>query len=131
MKEAMQPKNGSFLRKRNDCQMEDVRAMPISIIAHRGDSGASPENTLPSFRRAVALHVEYVELDYHVTADKQMVVIHDAFLDRTTDAGTRHGFGPGTRVQDTTWEQIRRLNAADWPSRRWSAFRPAHIPLLS
>ena len=104
--------------------------MTISIVAHRGDSGSSPENTIPSFRRAVQLQVDYVELDYQLTADSKMVVIHDTVLDRTTDAVGRAGFGPGTRVRERTWEELRRLNAADWPSRRWSAFRPTHIPLL-
>jgi glycerophosphoryl diester phosphodiesterase len=104
--------------------------MAVAIVAHRGDSGSAPENTLPAFRRAVELGVEYVELDYHLSADSRMVVIHDAVLDRTTDAAGRRGFGPGVRVRDRDWEQLRQLNAADWPSRRWPEFRPTHIPSL-
>lgn len=59
-----------------------------------------------------------------------MVVIHDAVLDRTTDAAGRAGFGPGVRVRDREWEQLRQLNAADWPSRRWAHFRPTPLPSL-
>jgi glycerophosphoryl diester phosphodiesterase len=56
------------------------------IIAHRGNSSEAPENTLPAFRSAVALKVDFVELDYHTTADGVPVVIHDKTLERTTNA---------------------------------------------
>lgn len=53
-------------------------------IGHRGACGHAPENTLPSFEKALALGVEGIELDVHVSLDQQAVVIHDATLDRTT-----------------------------------------------
>lgn len=59
-----------------------------------------------------------------------MVVIHDAVLDRTADAATRPGFGPGVRVRDREFAQLRQLDAACWPSRRWQGFRPVPIPTL-
>ena len=43
--------------------------MSVAIIAHRGESGSAPENTLPAFRRAVQLGIDFVELDYHLSAD--------------------------------------------------------------
>ena len=55
------------------------------VIGHRGASGHAPENTLPSFERAVASGVDALEFDIHVTSDGVAVVIHDAMLDRTTD----------------------------------------------
>lgn len=54
------------------------------IIGHRGAAGLLPENTLPSFARAVALGVQAVELDVHRCEDT-LVVIHDDTLDRTTN----------------------------------------------
>ena len=54
-------------------------------IAHRGASGNAPENTLAAFKKALEIGVDAVELDLHGTADGEVVVIHDATLDRTTD----------------------------------------------
>ncbi len=104
--------------------------MTIAIGAHRGDSGSAPENTLAAFRQAVRMGVAFVEIDYHLSADDQMVVIHDAVLDRTTDAVARPGFGAGIRVRDLQWQHIQQLDAADWPAGGWPRFRPAGVPLL-
>jgi glycerophosphoryl diester phosphodiesterase len=54
------------------------------VIAHRGDSGAYPENTMESFRAAAAAGALYIELDVHLTRDGEVVVIHDADLERTS-----------------------------------------------
>lgn len=56
-----------------------------SIIAHRGGAFLWPENSLAAFRAAVALGVEEVECDVHLSADGVPVVMHDATLERTTD----------------------------------------------
>src|SRR4051794_16785275 len=101
-----------------------------TIVAHRGDSGNAPENTIAAFRRAVELRVDYVELDYHLSADSRMVVIHDEVLDRTTNAAVLPGFGPGVRVRERELAQLRQLDAACWPSGRWRCFRPASLPTL-
>jgi glycerophosphoryl diester phosphodiesterase len=104
--------------------------MGIAIGAHRGDSGFAPENTLAAFRRAVRMGVAFVEIDYHMSADGEMVVIHDAILDRTTDAAVRPGFGPGLRVRDLEWKRIQQLDAATWPAGRWPQFGSERIPSL-
>lgn len=62
-----------------------------------------PENTLPSFRAALKIGVNELELDLRATQDGQVVVIHDASVDRTTD-------GTGL-VAELTFEEIRRLDA--------------------
>ena len=60
---------------------------PVPLIAaHRGGAGLWPEASLLAFRNAVALGVDYLEFDLHLTADGEVVVIHDATLDRTTTA---------------------------------------------
>ncbi|WP_303722672.1 glycerophosphodiester phosphodiesterase family protein [Malonomonas rubra] len=55
------------------------------IIAHRGASGRWPENTLLAFSKALEYGVEWLELDIHLSADGELVVIHDFTLERTTD----------------------------------------------
>jgi len=55
------------------------------IFAHRGGAGLAPENTIPAFDRALALGVDGLELDVHLSHDGVAVVHHDRLLDRTTD----------------------------------------------
>ena len=54
-------------------------------IGHRGAKGYEPENTLFSFQKALDLHVDGLELDVHLSADGEIIVIHDETIDRTTD----------------------------------------------
>ncbi len=75
---------------------------PLSV-AHRGHSIEFPENTLPAYRKAIELGVEMIECDVNITRDGQLVMIHDATLDRTTN-------GTG-RVSSLTFDEIQRLDA--------------------
>jgi glycerophosphoryl diester phosphodiesterase len=75
----------------------------VQVIGHRGIAGLEPENTLRSFRRAIALGVDYVECDVRLTADRRLVLLHDETVDRTTD-------GTG-RVADLAFEAVRALDA--------------------
>jgi glycerophosphoryl diester phosphodiesterase len=75
---------------------------PVNL-AHRGASARAPENTLEAFRLAVEAGAGGLELDVHVTRDGEVVVIHDASVDRTTD-------GSGA-VAEMELEEIRRLDA--------------------
>ena len=54
-------------------------------IGHRGARAYAPENTIASFKKALEIGVDAVELDVRKTKDKQLVVIHDADIKRTTD----------------------------------------------
>jgi glycerophosphoryl diester phosphodiesterase len=54
------------------------------VAAHRGGALLWPENSLRAFREALALGVDLVETDVHLTADGEVVIIHDPTLDRTT-----------------------------------------------
>jgi glycerophosphoryl diester phosphodiesterase len=61
----------------------------FAVIAHRGGSLESPENTLAAFENAYRLYPEiYFELDVHQTKDGEIIVLHDDKIDRTT---TGHG----------------------------------------
>jgi glycerophosphoryl diester phosphodiesterase len=98
--------------------MEDV-PRSLDVHGHRGAAGLAPENTLAAFRKAVALGVDALEMDLHVTRDGEVVVIHDETLDRTTD-------GQGN-IADLTLEQIKRRDAG---GKFALTFRGERIPSL-
>jgi glycerophosphoryl diester phosphodiesterase len=92
------------------------------VIAHRGDSAHRPENTLASFASALEVGATVVELDVQLTADHEVVVIHDPTLERTTDARGD--------VRRMTLAEVRAVSAG-YPERfgdRWSGER---IPTLA
>lgn len=62
----------------------DAAARPV-LIGHRGAALLEPENTLRSFRRALADGADGVECDVHLSADGHIVVMHDESVDRTAD----------------------------------------------
>lgn len=59
------------------------------VIAHRGASGYLPEHTLEAKAMAYAMGADYIEQDLVMTADDQLIVLHDITLDRTTDVAER------------------------------------------
>src|ERR671915_463263 len=79
----------------------DTAAHPV--IGHRGASAEAPENTLPSFLRAIEQGVDAIELDVHVTADDIPVVMHDPTVMRTTS-------GEGA-IATTSLRRLRELDA--------------------
>ena len=96
---------------------ERVRCL---VIAHRGASGTHPENTMAAFRRAVELGADMIELDVQLTRDGEVVVFHDATLERTTD-----GAGP---LSALTLAELRRLDAGRWFG---AAFAGERVPTLA
>jgi glycerophosphoryl diester phosphodiesterase len=54
-------------------------------IGHRGARGYEPENTLIGFQKAIDLQVDLIELDVHLSADGEIMVIHDETIDQTTN----------------------------------------------
>ncbi len=75
----------------SDPKAEATAKRPL-VIAHRGASGGvAPENTMAAFERAVEMGADMIELDVHATKDGQIVVIHDAVLDRTTTGSVEGG----------------------------------------
>lgn len=77
----------------------------IYVAAHRGWKAKYPENTLEAFRAALTLDVDQLETDVRVTRDGELVLIHDATVDRTTN-------GSGN-VNDLTLAQLKELDAGD------------------
>ena len=75
----------------------DLNARPV--VGHRGNAAYAPENTIESFRQAVEIGVDALELDVHLSADGHVVVIHDPTLDRTTSASGRVDRLPLAEIQ--------------------------------
>ena len=90
------------------------------VIAHRGASGHTPENTMVAFQRAVELGASFIETDLQVTRDGCFVAIHDDTVDRTTN-------GSG-EVQEFTLDELRRVDAGLWFDRDFMGER---IPTLA
>jgi len=61
-------------------------ARVTQIIAHRGACVERPESTLSAFQRAIEVGATAVEVDVRVSSDGQFFLLHDATLDRTTNA---------------------------------------------
>jgi len=95
------------------------------VIAHRGASGAAPENTMAAFRKAVELGAGFIETDLQLSRDARLVALHDDTLERTTN-----GRGP---VSSKTLEELRKLDAGSWfrPSGQGTAaFAGERIPTV-
>jgi len=73
------------------------------VMAHGGGLDLAPGGTLEAFRQSDELGVDVLEYDVHITSDDELVVIHDATVDRTTD-------GSGT-VNEMTLEEVQSLDA--------------------
>ena len=74
------------------------------IFGHRGAPALAPENTLPSFARAIEESVNGIELDVH-KVDSQLVVIHDESVDRTSN-------GKGV-LHELSFDELRQLDFGD------------------
>jgi glycerophosphoryl diester phosphodiesterase len=85
------------------------------VIAHRGFSGAAPENTIAAIRAAVEIGADMAEIDVTLSADGHLIVIHDDTLDRTTD-------GRGA-VSGLTLAELQRLDAGAWFAPRFAGER--------
>jgi glycerophosphoryl diester phosphodiesterase len=90
-----------------------------AIIAHRGASAYAPENTLAAFKLALEQGADGIELDAKLSADEQVVVIHDQTLDRTTPVSGR--------VRDFIVADLHKMDAG---SHFDIAFRGEPIPTL-
>lgn len=75
------------------------------IIGHRGAAKYEPENTISSFKKAIELQVDMIELDVQLCKSGEIVVIHDYTLERTTNG---EGF-----VFEKTFEELRLLDAGN------------------
>ncbi|MGI8486734.1 MAG: glycerophosphodiester phosphodiesterase [Thermomicrobiales bacterium] len=80
--------------------------MKLLNIAHRGASGCAPENTHAAFSLAIEMGADMIETDVQLTRDGEMVLFHDATVERTSN-----GSGP---VGDHTLAELRALDPGSW-----------------
>jgi len=74
------------------------------LIAHRGASGELPENTIPSFQRALEIYPQCVlEMDVRLSRDGEIIVSHDGSLDRMTNSSKK--------IKEITLAEIKQLDA--------------------
>jgi len=92
----------------------------VEVIAHRGSSGAAPENTLAAVRLAIRHDSDVVENDIQRTRDGELVIIHDTTLDRTTDVEQVFPARAPWNVGDFTLGEIKRLDAGSWFAPRFA-----------
>ena len=90
-----------------------------AVIAHRGDKDHAPENTLAAFKLAAEKGADAIEFDVKLTADEQVIVLHDQTVERTTNGTGSVSLLPLTVLRD--------LDAGAWFSEQ---FRGERIPTL-
>jgi glycerophosphoryl diester phosphodiesterase len=90
------------------------------ITGHRGASHDAPENTLAAFELAWEQGADAIEGDFYLTADSQIVCVHDADTLRTT--------GVKKIVAETTLEDLRSLDAGFW---KGDAFKGEKLPTFA
>ena len=90
----------------NNSRSEQIRAdllnpncQRVLVASHRADWRGWPENSLPAIESAINMGVDIVELDLQLTADSQLIIMHDSKLDRTST-------GKG-RIAELTLDSIR------------------------
>lgn len=87
----------------------------IILAAHRGDRKICPENTMPAFYSAIENNVDMIETDIHLTADGELIIMHDRSTLRT---GGFDGF-----TNEMSLEQIKSLDAGAWFSDKFKGTR--------
>ncbi|MDQ8188218.1 glycerophosphodiester phosphodiesterase [Pelagicoccus sp. SDUM812002] len=98
----------------------NLQAKDALVIAHRGASAYAPENTLPAFKLAWELDADAIEGDFHLTADGEIVCIHDYSIKKYT--------GVDKRVEDMTLAELRGYDFGKWVGEKWIN---TSIPTLS
>jgi glycerophosphoryl diester phosphodiesterase len=92
---------------------------PPWLLGHRGAPREAPENTLASLRRALAIGLDGIEYDVRACRGGELVLLHDATLERTTDHT-----GP---LSARTVPELYGIDAGGWFAKRFSG---EHLPLL-
>lgn len=92
---------------------------PVIVVGHRGTKSFAPENTIAAFDKAIAIGARAIEMDVRMTKDGEFVIMHDPFVNRTTD-------GSGL-VSQMTLAEIKALDAGGWFSPEFAGER---VPTL-
>lgn len=91
----------------------------VTITAHRGSAFKAPENTLSAIEQAIEDGADYIEIDVQITADGVPVLWHDSDMKRI--------FGLRERISETSFADIRDLDAGTWFDRQFGDERIATL----
>jgi glycerophosphoryl diester phosphodiesterase len=81
------------------------------VIAHRGDHTNAPENTIAAYKNAIKIGADFIEVDLRTTKDSQLVVMHDATINRMT--------GINGSIQNMTFDSLRKLEVRESKHPEW------------
>lgn len=90
---------------------QDMNKKNCMVVGHRGASEYAPENTVAAANLAWEQHADAVEIDVHLSADNQIVVIHDFDTKRTT--------GQKYIVKETPYTSLKTLDAGSWKGEKY------------
>ncbi|MGH7555923.1 MAG: glycerophosphodiester phosphodiesterase [Longimicrobiales bacterium] len=101
------------------------------VIAHRGASAYAPEHTLAAYDLALEMGADYIEQDLQMTSDGELIVLHDATLDRTA-----RGAGCTGEVILKTLSAVQSCDVGSWfnerdPARARPEFSTQRVPTLA
>ena len=85
---------------------------PYEVVAHRGFSSIAPENTLAAVRLAIASGANACEFDVDACKDRNIVLMHDYTVDRTTN-------GSG-KVAELSLAELKKLDAGSWKDSKYA-----------
>ena len=77
----------------------------MQVIAHRGASFFEPENTIRAIEKAIKMDADFVEVDVRMSKDNELVIMHDADINRTTN-------GNGL-VKDYSLQELKKFDAGN------------------
>jgi glycerophosphoryl diester phosphodiesterase len=99
----------------------------LKIFGHRGAAGLVVENSLASIQKAIDLGVDYIEIDVWKTTDNEIIVFHDAYLDRVT---FQSGFVAEMDYPTLSNTKLKEGNPIPTLREVIELVKPAKIPLL-
>ena len=105
----------------SDANVFDLPAWPYPRwVAHRGAGKLAPENTLAAFRLGASHGYRMFECDVKLSSDGVPFLMHDATLQRTTNARSKLGQGQSAVGGDHVWGALSQLDAGSWHGRAYA-----------
>ena len=110
----------TFIASAAQAQLPEI-AGRIRSMAHRGDLHNAPENTIPSFKLAIATGIDSCEFDVQHTKDGVLVLSHDATLSRASAGACK------TPIAEMTFDEVRKVDVGAYMGDKWKG---TQVPTL-
>lgn len=101
--------------------MQEILLRETKIVAHRGASYAAPENTIPSFELAFKENADFIEGDFWLTKDKEIVCVHDSNTARVNKEKIK------LKINKSTLAELKNIDAGSW---KGEEFKETQIPSI-